>query len=144
MATTKLVRKSEVPCPCGCGKQHMRIVGEIHWEDVGRWQYYFAMLAQHDEERHAWFALGGAPNDVDARDGYVSVESWSDGDNVISRITDASESPHRAEPMFVDNVGRLVDRAEVFPREDVRAWVFASIDDIVANDPDVRAFLVEG
>lgn len=90
-----------------------------------------------------WFALGGAPNDVDERDGYVSVESWSAGDQIISRITDASESPHRKESMFPDDAGRIVDRDDVFPREDVRAWVFASIDDIISSDPDVRAFLLE-
>jgi len=45
--------------------------------------------------------------------------------------------------MFTDGVARLVDRDEVFPRENVREWVFASTDDIIASDPAVRAFLLD-
>ena len=141
-ATAKQLRTAGVPCPCGCGEEHVRIVGEVHWPELDRWQFYFALLAHQGEQRNVWFALGGAPNAADDRQGYVSVLSFRTGDDVISRITDASESPHRDEPLFVDRAARLVDRDEVFPRENVREWVFASIDDIIASDPSVRAFLL--
>lgn len=144
MATTKHLRTRTSPCPCGCGEQHVRIRGELHWPEVQRWQYYFVMLAHQGERRNAWFALGGAPNALDARDGYASVLSWRADDQIISRIVDASASPHREEPLFADGVARLVDRDEVFPREDVREWVFQSIDAIIASDPEVHAFLLDG
>ena len=143
MATIKVRTRTARPCPCGCGLEHVRVVGELHWPEVGSWQFFFALLAHDGEQRNLWIALGGAPA-RDGQDTYVSILTFTRDDQFVSRITDAAESPHRKESLFLEGVARLADRAEIFPVEAVRAWVFETVDELLEEDGELRRFLLEG
>jgi hypothetical protein len=135
----KVLKRSTLRCDCGCGRRHRLLRLELHEE--GWWQYALALLARDGGERHLWFALGGAtPASGRRPEGYASVETWSDGEQVTSRITDASESPLRHDPLF-ESAARLLDRAAVFPKVAKRRWVFETIDALIAHRPELLRFL---
>jgi hypothetical protein len=102
-------------------------------------------MAECDDVRNLWLAVGSGPWDADAdpRDCFCSVQMWVADGSVHSRVTDAAKSPWKREPMFTDNVGRLLDREEVMQKGGAPEWLFSWTDDLTTiGVPQLRRFLL--
>jgi hypothetical protein len=94
-------------------------------QEEGRVALVLAMLADDGHVANLWMVVGAGSfwPARDPRDCFASVQRWYADGGFVTRITDAKESPFRAEPIFVDGDARLLDRDEAIDDQAIKDWI---------------------
>jgi hypothetical protein len=135
----------EIQCDCGCGRRHRGFRGKAVRNGGAEEVLFYALTTECDDERYLWLAVGSGPWDSasDPRDCFCSVQIWVADGSVHSRVTDAAKSPWKHEPIFTENVARLIDRDEVMRKQGAPEWLFGWTDALAtAGLPQLGRFLL--
>lgn len=135
----------EFQCDCGCGRRHRGVRGQAVRKGGAEKVLFYALMTECDDARHLWIAVGSGPwdSDSDPRDCFCSVQMWVADGSVHSRVTDAAQSPWKHEPIFTENVARLLGRDEVMRKQGAPEWLFSWTDALTTGGiPQLGRFLL--
>ncbi len=132
---------SKEVCPCGCGRLYSAFEGRLTFGDGHYTLFKAAHMSHAENDPHVWlsFRTGSWLSD-EQRDCWVAAHIWTDDGQVITRVTDATDSPfwRGGSDEF-----RLLTREEVQSQPGGVDWVIARRLQFVENHPTTHAFLNE-
>jgi hypothetical protein len=127
-------------CPCGCGQQSRVLSGKFNYEPDQHVAFRTILLKCSENGPHVWSLLEtGQWFDDDNRNCCVTLHTWVQNDNLVTRVEDFGESPLVKLFEFSE---RLLTREEVLSHPGGKEWAFKVHDKLEIEHNEISTFIL--